>query len=132
MKLSAHFLKTSIFQNVWIDSKKSNKWVFLITSVINSWLTKNYSYAAYLDLTKGFCISQNLLLKMFYNNHEFAINSIALLRSHLEDREQFIWHSQHCSNKQLGKYRVAQGSVLNSVLFLVFYFSLIAVCTAVV
>ena len=78
------------------------------------------TYASFFDLTKAFdCVSHEILLSKLVH-YKFYPSGVALIRSYLLDRVQYVSYLGNDSSRQNIKHGVPQGSVLGPLLFLVY------------
>lgn len=89
---------------------------FICTSI-----DKGYHVGAiFLDLSKAFdMISHDILFKKL-THMGFSLSSIKLLKSYLQGRTQKVSMNNHFSDEQPITYGVPQGSILGSLLFLIY------------
>lgn len=92
-----------------------------LTTLINSGFEDGqYVSSQFLDLTKAFdCVSHNILISKL-NYYGFTTDSIALLKSYLCNRHQYVNYNSSKSKLATVKHGIPQGSIMGPILFLIY------------
>jgi hypothetical protein len=92
----------------------------LTCNILDSFVQNEFYHTCFLDLTKAFdCVSHESLIKklLFYNLHP---TSTQFILSFLSDRTQLVRINGSFSDVKKIIHGVRQGSILGSILFLIF------------
>ena len=122
--LTVFINKHNIFAHHQFGFRKSHSTELAVVDVYDKLLEnlnqKKYTCAVFLDLAKAFdSVDHNILLKKLF---KYGVRGVALdlLKSYLSERKQYVKLSEHKSDLKVIEIGVPQGSVLGSLLFLLF------------
>ena len=103
--------------------------MILVDNLIKSLENGEYVLGVFLDFSKAFdTVDHSILLSKMYH---YDIRGVAFkwFQSYLADRQQYITYNGVQSSKKLIKCGVPQGSILGTILFLLYINDLVKVCS---
>uniref|UniRef100_A0A1Y1M4P4 Reverse transcriptase domain-containing protein n=1 Tax=Photinus pyralis TaxID=7054 RepID=A0A1Y1M4P4_PHOPY len=111
----------SISQHGFREQKSTSTAILQLTNtIITCFEANDFCVANFLDLTKAFdCVNHEILLNKLAI-YKFTGKSIALLKSYLSTRTQYVHFNNKKSAYQQINTGVPQGSVLGPILFLIY------------